>query len=48
MISSTYQKLVRKMFGFKPYSSRTEDEYDSDGSEMIFLVANENPFEKRG
>ncbi|RDY61625.1 histidinol-phosphate transaminase [Flagellimonas nanhaiensis] len=30
--------------GLKPYSS-ARDEYVSDGSEMIFLDANENPFE---
>ena len=30
--------------GLKPYSS-ARDEYVSDGSEMVFLDANENPFE---
>lgn len=30
--------------GLKPYSS-ARDEYISDGSEMVFLDANENPFE---
>tara|TARA_R110002051_G_scaffold130577_2_gene204428 strand:+ start:36993 stop:38045 length:1053 start_codon:yes stop_codon:yes gene_type:complete len=39
------QKLVREnVRGLKPYSS-ARDEYVSDGSEMIFLDANENPFE---
>lgn len=38
-------KLVRKSVkGLKPYSS-ARDEYISDGSKMIFLDANENPFE---
>lgn len=38
-------KLVRKAVkGLKPYSS-ARDEYVSDGSKMIFLDANENPFE---
>lgn len=32
------------MKGLRPYSS-ARDEYVSDGSEMIFLDANENPFE---
>ena len=37
--------LVRKSVkGLKPYSS-ARDEYVSDGSAMIFLDANENPFE---
>lgn len=37
--------LVREnVKGLKPYSS-ARDEYVSDGSEMIFLDANENPFE---
>ena len=37
--------LVRKnVKGLKPYSS-ARDEYVSDGSPMIFLDANENPFE---
>jgi len=30
--------------GLSPYSS-ARDEYDSDGSKMVFLDANENPFE---
>ncbi len=39
------QDLVRKTVkDLKPYSS-ARDEYVSDGSEMIFLDANENPFE---
>lgn len=38
-------KLVRdNVQNLKPYSS-ARDEYISDGSEMIFLDANENPFE---
>ncbi len=38
-------QLVRQnVLGLKPYSS-ARDEYVSDGSEMIFLDANENPFE---
>ena len=38
-------KLVREnVKGLKPYSS-ARDEYVSDGSEMIFLDANENPFQ---
>ena len=38
-------KLVRgNVKNLKPYSS-ARDEYVSDGSEMIFLDANENPFE---
>ena len=38
-------KLVRdNVQNLKPYSS-ARDEYVSDGSEMIFLDANENPFE---
>ncbi|MEZ4810994.1 MAG: histidinol-phosphate transaminase [Allomuricauda sp.] len=37
--------LIREnVKGLKPYSS-ARDEYVSDGSEMIFLDANENPFE---
>ncbi|MDC6364618.1 MULTISPECIES: histidinol-phosphate transaminase [Flavobacteriaceae] len=37
--------IVRKsVIGLKPYSS-ARDEYVSDGSQMIFLDANENPFE---
>lgn len=39
------EKLVRETVkGLKPYSS-ARDEYVSDGSKMIFLDANENPFE---
>ncbi|TPN88792.1 histidinol-phosphate transaminase [Aquimarina algicola] len=38
-------QIVRSnVLGLKPYSS-ARDEYVSDGSEMIFLDANENPFE---
>ncbi|WP_299311333.1 histidinol-phosphate transaminase [uncultured Aquimarina sp.] len=38
-------KIIREnVKGLKPYSS-ARDEYVSDGSEMIFLDANENPFE---
>ncbi|MEW7291949.1 histidinol-phosphate transaminase [Aquimarina sp. 2304DJ70-9] len=38
-------QLVRQnVLGLKPYSS-ARDEYVSDGSKMIFLDANENPFE---
>ncbi|GAA4278812.1 histidinol-phosphate transaminase [Aquimarina mytili] len=38
-------QLVREnVLGLMPYSS-ARDEYVSDGSEMIFLDANENPFE---
>ncbi|WP_273566728.1 histidinol-phosphate transaminase [Maribacter halichondriae] len=39
------QNLVREnVKGLKPYSS-ARDEYVSDGSEMVFLDANENPFD---
>lgn len=39
------QELVRENIkGLSPYSS-ARDEYVSDGSEMVFLDANENPFE---
>ncbi|MFX0557054.1 histidinol-phosphate transaminase [Maribacter sp. CXY002] len=39
------ENLVRdNVKGLKPYSS-ARDEYVSDGSEMVFLDANENPFE---
>ncbi|UII81909.1 histidinol-phosphate transaminase [Flagellimonas sp. CMM7] len=39
------EKLVRETVkGLRPYSS-ARDEYVSDGSKMIFLDANENPFE---
>tara|TARA_R110002033_G_scaffold26394_5_gene60338 strand:- start:49919 stop:50968 length:1050 start_codon:yes stop_codon:yes gene_type:complete len=38
-------KLVREnVKGLQPYSS-ARDEYVSDGSQMVFLDANENPFE---
>lgn len=38
-------KLVRSnIAGLKPYSS-ARDEYQSNGSEMVFLDANENPFQ---
>ena len=38
-------KIVREnVKGLKPYSS-ARDEYVSDGSEMVFLDANENPFD---
>ncbi|MFD1096015.1 histidinol-phosphate transaminase [Salegentibacter chungangensis] len=38
-------KLVREnIAGLKPYSS-ARDEYQSNGSEMVFLDANENPFQ---
>ncbi len=38
-------KITReKIKGLSPYSS-ARDEYISDGSEMVFLDANENPFE---
>jgi histidinol-phosphate aminotransferase len=38
-------KIIREnVKGLKPYSS-ARDEYVSDGSEMVFLDANENPFE---
>ena len=40
-INSMVRESVKKL---KPYSS-ARDEYVSDGSEMIFLDANENPFE---
>lgn len=39
------ENIVREnVKGLKPYSS-ARDEYVSDGSEMVFLDANENPFE---
>nr|WP_299485215.1 histidinol-phosphate transaminase [uncultured Allomuricauda sp.] len=46
MISAfNIDKLVRETVkGLQPYSS-ARDEYVSDGSKMIFLDANENPFE---
>ena len=38
-------RLVREsVLKLQPYSS-ARDEYVSDGSEMIFLDANENPFD---
>lgn len=38
-------KIIREnVKGLKPYSS-ARDEYVADGSEMVFLDANENPFE---
>ncbi len=38
-------QLVRKnVLGLTPYSS-ARDEYTSDGNEMVFLDANENPYE---
>ncbi|WP_420322496.1 histidinol-phosphate transaminase [Flagellimonas sp.] len=45
VIKFNLESLVRKTVkDLKPYSS-ARDEYVSDGSEMIFLDANENPFE---
>lgn len=39
------ENIIREnVKGLKPYSS-ARDEYVSDGSEMVFLDANENPFE---
>lgn len=39
------QNLIREnVKGLKPYSS-ARDEYVSDGSDMVFLDANENPFD---
>ncbi|SDE28719.1 histidinol-phosphate aminotransferase [Pricia antarctica] len=39
------QSLIREnVKGLKPYSS-ARDEYVADGSQMVFLDANENPFE---
>lgn len=40
-LEALVRENVRKL---KPYSS-ARDEYSSDGSEMVFLDANENPFE---
>lgn len=41
----TIQSLVREnVKGLSPYSS-ARDEYVSDGSQMVFLDANENPYE---
>jgi len=42
-----HTKLVTENFGFKALLFGTRNEYVSDGSEMIFLDANENPFEKK-
>lgn len=43
--SFNIQNLVREnVKGLQPYSS-ARDEYVSDGSKMVFLDANENPFE---
>ncbi len=44
-MSFNIEKIVRdNVKGLKPYSS-ARDEYVSDGSQMVFLDANENPFE---
>lgn len=44
-MSFNIDKIVREnVKGLKPYSS-ARDEFVSDGSEMVFLDANENPFE---
>ncbi len=44
-IQFNINQLVREnVLGLQPYSS-ARDEYVSDGSKMIFLDANENPFE---
>ncbi|MDB4293196.1 histidinol-phosphate transaminase [Maribacter sp.] len=44
-MSFNLNDLIREnVKGLKPYSS-ARDEYVSDGSEMVFLDANENPFE---
>ena len=40
-VNRLVRESVRKL---QPYSS-ARDEYVSDGSEMIFLDANENPFD---
>ncbi|WP_298318991.1 histidinol-phosphate transaminase [uncultured Aquimarina sp.] len=45
VIQFNINKITREnVKGLKPYSS-ARDEYVSDGSEMIFLDANENPYE---
>lgn len=45
MTKIAINKLVREnVVGLQPYAS-ARDEYVSDGSEMVFLDANENPFE---
>jgi histidinol-phosphate aminotransferase len=44
-MSFNLDKIIRdNVKGLSPYSS-ARDEYVSDGSEMVFLDANENPFE---
>lgn len=44
-MSFNLDKIIREnVKGLRPYSS-ARDEYVSDGSEMVFLDANENPFE---
>lgn len=44
-MSFSLENITREnVKGLKPYSS-ARDEYLSDGSEMVFLDANENPFE---
>ncbi len=44
-MSFSLENIIRENIkGLKPYSS-ARDEYISDGSEMVFLDANENPFE---
>ena len=44
-MSFSLENITRENIkGLKPYSS-ARDEYLSDGSEMVFLDANENPFE---
>lgn len=44
-MSFDLESIIRKnVKGLKPYSS-ARDEYVSDGSEMVFLDANENPFD---
>lgn len=44
-MSFTLDKMIREnVKGLRSYSS-ARDEYVSDGSEMVFLDANENPFE---
>lgn len=44
-MSFSLENIIREnVKGLKPYSS-ARDEYVSDGSEMVFLDANENPFE---
>ena len=41
----TLDKLIRKnVSALQPYAS-ARDEYVADGSQMVFLDANENPFE---